>query len=94
MSETNELDTNNDGLVSVVELETAHKIEMIEKQSAQRQMAWTALIAIIVFTAFMFSPWVPDSKVELLSDVSGMFYVSMATIVGAFMGMTAWMSRK
>jgi hypothetical protein len=44
------------------------------------------------FTAAMFA--MPVDRIEALSDISNLFYISGAGIVGAFMGATAWMSRK
>ena len=39
-------------------------------------------------------PWVTIERIEALSDISNLFYISGAGIVGAYMGTTAWMSRK
>jgi len=37
---------------------------------------------------------IPETRLKLLGDISGLFYISMAGVVGAYMGMSAWMSRK
>jgi hypothetical protein len=55
-------------------------------------MARFTLIAMGAFTAAMF--FVPIERVQALSDISNLFYISGAGIVGAYMGTTAWMSRK
>lgn len=65
-----------------------------EKADTQRKMAGVALGAIILFTALMFLPVIPDSRINALGEPIGLFYIAMAGIVGAFMGVTAWMSRK
>jgi hypothetical protein len=57
-------------------------------------MAWTAMIVMIVFTALLFLPIFPDGRIKALSDLFGLFYVGMASVVGAYMGMSAWMSKK
>ena len=44
------------------------------------------------FTLSMF--FIPIERVTALSDISNLFYISGAGIVGAFMGTTAWMGRK
>jgi hypothetical protein len=44
------------------------------------------------FTLAMF--FVPIERVEALSGISDLFFLSAAGIVGAYMGMSAWMSRK
>ena len=55
-------------------------------------MARFTLIAMGAFTAAMF--FVPLERVEALADISNLFYISGAGIVGAYMGTTAWMARK
>jgi hypothetical protein len=55
-------------------------------------MARYTLIAMGVFTAAMF--FVPIERVQALSDISNLFYISGAGIVGAYMGTTAWMNKK
>ena len=51
----------------------------------RRRMAWTALVAILVVTFLSFFI-VDESRLKLLSDVINMFYLSMASIVGAYVG--------
>lgn len=65
-----------------------------EKADAHRRMAWVALLSMLFFTIVLFSPMVSDSRVEALADLLGLFYVAQAGIVGAYMGVTAWMNRK
>ena len=83
-------------MVSDDELATVkaiHETEVAEeKADAQRQMAWVAMGSIIVFTLILFLPIVPDERVKLLGDLSSLFYVAMAGVVGAYMGMTAYMA--
>ena len=33
-------------------------------------------------------------RIKALADLFGLFYVGMASVVGAYMGMSAWMSKK
>lgn len=65
-----------------------------EKADTQRKMAWMAMITMSVFTIALFLPIFKDSRITALSDVLGLFYIAQAGIVGAFMGVTAWMNRK
>jgi hypothetical protein len=55
-------------------------------------MATASLVSMGAFTLAMF--FVDIERVEALSDISNLFYISGAGIVGAYMGATAWMSRK
>lgn len=91
-------DIDQDGTVTDDELEDVARIEEIErdnrKQSAQRRMAWVAIWSMIVFTIILFSPMVSDQRVQALADLLGLFYIAQAGVVGAFMGVSAWMSKK
>ena len=51
----------------------------------RRRMAWTALVSILIVTFLSFFV-VEESRLKLLSDVINMFYLSMASIVGAYVG--------
>lgn len=97
-SNYNKYDIDGDGEVSDGELADMEKIEEIErqnrKQSAQKRMAWVSIWSMIVFTLVLFSPIVSDARVNALADLLGLFYIAQAGIVGAFMGMSAWMSRR
>ena len=84
-------DVDGDGTVTVEEMTT---ISAVEKTDSQKQMAWTAMIVMIVFTAMLFLPIFPDGRIKALSDLFGLFYVGMASVVGAYIGMSAWMSKK
>lgn len=65
-----------------------------EKADTQRRMAWIAMTSMLVFTAMVFTPVFPDSRIDALADLLGLFYVAQAGVVGAYMGFTSWMSRK
>jgi uncharacterized membrane protein YdjX (TVP38/TMEM64 family) len=93
-SDFEELDLDGDGIVSDQEIKALEAIEMREKMDAQRQMAWISLISMIIFTMAVFLPIFPDSRIKALADLFGLFYIGMAGVVGAYMGMTAYMSAK
>jgi hypothetical protein len=89
-------DMDGDGIVSDSEMAKAKEIreteDALRKHLAQLRMARWTLIGMGVFTATMF--FIPIDRVTALSDISNLFYISGAGIVGAFMGATAWMGRK
>jgi len=57
-------------------------------------MAWLAMGSMIVFSIVLFLPVISDNRVKALADLLGLFYIAQAGVVGAYMGTTAWMSRK
>jgi hypothetical protein len=95
-SKYNEYDLDGDGIVSDAEIENAKAIKETEtqlrKQLAQLRMARYTLIAMGAFTLAMFI--VDVERVKALADISNLFYLSGAGIVGAYMGTTAWMNKK
>ena len=64
----------------------------LRKQLAQLRMARYTLIAMGEFTFDMF--FFDVERVKALADISNLFYLSGAGIVGAYMGTTAWMNKK
>ena len=93
-SQFNDLDLDNDGVVSDNELAIMEALEKKEKMEAQKKMAWVAMISMLIFTALVFLPIFPDTRIKALSDLFGLFYIGMAGVIGAYMGMTAYMSAK
>jgi hypothetical protein len=88
------LDLDNDGKIGQQDIEHNKLIAEFEKLDAQRELAKTSLIGMILFTFFLFMPIVSVERVTALADILGIFYIAQAGIVGAYMGVSAWMSRK
>jgi|TARA_A100000172_G_scaffold2182_1_gene1488 hypothetical protein len=90
-----EYDIDGDGVVSDDELSNMKDIKETEtklrKNLAQLRMARYTLIGMGVFTLAMFV--IPIERVEALADISNLFYISGAGIVGTYMGTTAYMSK-
>jgi len=97
-SKYDQYDMDGDGVVTDEELEHAKEIKETErdlrKSLAQLRMARFTLIGMAVFTAAMFTPWVSVERIHALSEISSLFYISGAGIVGAYMGTTAWIAKK
>ena len=91
-------DLDNDGTVSDSEIEKAKEIKEAEDRSrkhlAQLRLARFSLIGIGVYTILLFMPFIPDSRIMLLKEVSPLLYISLSGVVGAYMGFTSWMDRK
>ena len=97
-SKYNDYDLDGDGIVTDDELENAKLMKETEyalrKQLAQLRMARYTLTAMGLFTVMMFMPFISIERINALSDISNLFYLSGAGIVGAYMGTTAWMNKK
>lgn len=88
-------DTDGDGIVSDQEFTRVKEIKLTEdatrKNLAQLRMARFSLIAMGVFTAAMF--FIDIERVNALSDISNLFYITGGGIVAAYMGTTAWVQK-
>ncbi len=97
-SKYNEYDLDGDGVVSDAELANMKEIKETEtalrKNLAQLRMARYTLIAMGLFTFMMFMPFISIERINALAEISSLFYISGAGIVGAYMGTTAWMNKK
>ena len=91
----NEYDLDGDDTITDEELQRAKEIKETEtklrKNLAQLRMARYTLIGMGVFTVAMF--FVPIDRVKVLSDISNLFYISGSSIVGFYIGSTAYMAK-
>ena len=90
-----EYDEDGDGIVSDEELSHIKEIKQTEtqlrKNLAQLRMARYTLISMGAFTVAMF--FIPIERVNALSDISNLFYLTGGGIVAAYMGTTAWVQK-
>ena len=90
-------DTDGDGIVSDAELATTQQLQELEllheKADSQKNMAWVALVSMCLFALLPIMPFVPESRLETLSSLSDMLFLSQAGIVGLYFGATAFMSK-
>ena len=90
MSDVNSVDERDVGLAQrITDLELRE-----EKAEAQKKIAWMAMASMVVFTGVLFTSFVNVDRVNALSDLLGLFYIAQAGVVGAYMGVAAWMSRR
>ena len=74
-------------------------LELLEKiyplvLPADGQTGLSTHIMEFIFGTFLMLPAMPDSRVQALSDLLGLFYIAQASIVAAYFGATAFMSRR
>ena len=90
-----EYDLDGDNEITNEELKQAKEIKEMEtklrKNLAQLRMARYTLIGMGVFTVAMFV--IPIPRVEALAEISSLFYISGAGIVGTYMGTSAYMAK-
>lgn len=81
-----------DDEIARVRLITENEVQH-QRAVTQKRMAWAAMISMVIFTGLLFSPAVSDTRVAALADLLGMFFIAQAGVVGAYMGVTAWLSK-
>lgn len=92
----NKFDLDRKGGVTADEIARVRDMVEVEilgqRAHTQKKMAWIAMVSMLIFTTILFSPMLSDSRVSALADLLGLFFIAQAGIVGAYMGVTAWMS--
>lgn len=96
-SKYNAYDTDGDGIVSDEEMANAEKMIELENRDAKedqlRQMAWVAMMSMVVFTIVLFLPIIDTDRVSALDNLLQMFYIAQAGVVATFFGSSAYMSK-
>lgn len=84
----NDIDLNQDGKISADE-------QSIYEQRARnrRGMAWVALIAMVA-SGFSMMYFVPEARLKQLDGLLEIYWVALGSIVGAYVGISTWMSKK
>ena len=92
-----EYDLDGDNEITNEELQQAKEIKETEtalrKNLAQLRMARYTLIAMGLFTFMMFMPFISIERINALAEISSLFYISGAGIVGTYMGTSAYMAK-
>lgn len=84
----NEVDINNDGIVSKQE-----ELMYEKKALNRRRMAWVSLIAMVISgLGIMF--FVPESRLQKIGSMLDLYWISLGGIVGAYVGISTWMSKR
>lgn len=83
-----DIDLNGDGTVDNYE-----QIVYERKAKNRRRMAWVSLVALIV-SGFCLMFLVPESRLPQLNGILELYWISLGGIVGAYVGFSAWASRK
>lgn len=90
-------DYTKDGKITSEDVDIAKSLHEIEvknaKMETQKKMSWFCLLMIAFVTILLFTPFISETRISALSDILGLFYISCAGIVGAFVGVTAWINR-
>ena len=91
-------DHDKDGIISEKDLQISEQLIKLQidnqKDQNQVRMAWVAMMSMLIVTILLFSPFIPDSRIIALRDILDLFYVAQASVIGMFMGVKAYMTRK
>lgn len=83
------IDVDNDGKITPMEIDLTKT-----RFKNRRRMAWLAMWAMVALTTILLSDFVSIERIKAVDNVFEMFYIAMASVVGAYMGFTTWASKK
>jgi len=84
-------DLNNDGVITEGELE-AWDEHM--KFVTQKRIAIGAFCFMLGLTTILCTPLINETRITALTGLISTMYIALAGIVGAYMGMSAWMAKR
>ena len=83
-----DIDLNDDGVVSNKEEQLYEK-----KATNRRRMAWLSLIAMI-FSGIAIMFFIPETRLQKINAMLDLYWISLGGIVGAYVGISTWMSKR
>lgn len=66
---------------------------MAARWKNRRRMAYVAIVMMVMMTVSLFF-YIPEAKLDKLQDVISWAYMSFASIVGAYMGLSTYAEKK
>lgn len=83
------IDVDNDGKITPMEIDLTKT-----RFKNRRRMAWLAMWSMVALTTILLSDFVSIERIKAVDNVFEMFYIAMASVVGAYMGFTTWANKK
>ena len=83
-----DIDLNKDGKVSQKEEELYEK-----KAKNRRLMAWVSLVAMVA-SGFAIMFLIPEARLQKINAMLDLYWISLGGIVGAYVGISTWMSKR
>mgnify|MGYP003119963563 CR=1 FL=1 len=84
-------DLNNDGVVDATELAAVDQHNKIEIQT---RITVASFICMVITAAILISGLIPEQRITALNPLLSTLMIAFAGIIGAYFGMTGWMSKK
>lgn len=90
-------DLDQDGIITDADLaksERTLELQLRERKAdTHRKMAWTSLALMSTFTLLLFSPTTSIERIDALSELAALFYITTGGVVATFMGANVWMTK-
>jgi|TARA_B100000530_G_scaffold185788_1_gene117705 hypothetical protein len=93
-------DADGDGVVSDEELAMSERLQQLEiqneKADAQKNMCWLALLGMLLYPSLVvFCDFLGlDKAASIVSDMSGIYFVSVGGVISIWFGSVAYTNTK
>lgn len=91
MTPIRDADLNHDGVVDATELAAVDQHNKIEIQT---RITVASFICMVITAAILISGLIPEQRITALNPLLSTLMIAFAGIIGAYFGMTGWMSKK
>tara|TARA_B100001939_G_C16778588_1_gene545912 strand:- start:47 stop:328 length:282 start_codon:yes stop_codon:yes gene_type:complete len=86
-----DVDLDGDGKITEAELAAVDNHNKLETQT---RIAVASFVVMTVLAGLLVSGLIPDERIKALGPLVSTLFIAKAGIIGAFFGMTGYMSRK
>jgi len=86
----NDLDANQDGVVSDQELNIKERLTILQnrdkREDQQRHIVWFSALTVTLFIVVLMTPIVPIERIDHLSGIAEIWVLSNMGVIGSFIG--------
>ena len=70
-----------------------NEVPQILRWKNRRRMAWSSLTSMMILTGVLLFAPISIDRLKTLSNIVEWYYISMSSVIAAYMGFTSWTSK-
>ncbi len=88
-------DIDGDGKVDQADIDLQAASDAHDKTAVQSRITISSFVVMVLLAAILMSGLIPDDRIKALSPlISSTLFIGFCGVIGAYFGMTGYMSRK
>jgi len=87
-------DIDGDGKINEADIALQEASDAHDKIEIQSRITVASFIIMVLFAATLMSGIIPDARISALGPLISTLFIGFCGVIGAYFGMTGYMSRK